>query len=114
VLIASCCVCHSEWAVGNAWLGKNTGAMLLATAYVLLAGSYLEWCMILRARYEVCCTMGACSNSCSAAHNDAAAPVLLCECRLHIMLRVFLYMDAGGPHAAQGCCRGNTLAQGAA
>ena len=27
--------------------------MLLATAYVLLAGSYLEWCMILRARHEV-------------------------------------------------------------
>jgi hypothetical protein len=27
--------------------------MLLATAYVLLAGSYLEWCMILRARYDV-------------------------------------------------------------
>lgn len=43
----------SEWAVGNEWLGVNSGAMLLATAYVLLAGSYLEWCMILRARYEV-------------------------------------------------------------
>ena len=46
------CSC-SEWAVGNEWLGRNNGAMLLATAYVLLAGSYLEWCMILRARYEV-------------------------------------------------------------
>lgn len=43
----------SEWAVGNAWLDANNGAMLLATAFVLLAGSYLEWCMILRARYEV-------------------------------------------------------------
>ena len=45
--------CCSEWAVGNEWLGRNTGAMLLATAYILLAGSYLEWCMILRSRYEV-------------------------------------------------------------
>lgn len=47
-------VCCSAWAVGDTWLGANTGAMLLATAYVLLAGSYLEWCMILRTRYEVC------------------------------------------------------------
>jgi hypothetical protein len=34
--------------------------MLLATAYILLAGSYLEWCMILRSRYEVSCGLGFC------------------------------------------------------
>lgn len=41
---------RSEWAVGSAWLGANSGAMLLATAYVLLAGSHLEWCIIQRTR----------------------------------------------------------------
>ncbi len=40
----------SEWVVGDAWLGANSGAMLLATAYVLLAGSHLEWCIIQRTR----------------------------------------------------------------
>jgi hypothetical protein len=54
-MVYVCFLCRSEWAVGNEWLGRNTGAMLLATAYILLAGSYLEWCMILRARYEVRC-----------------------------------------------------------
>ena len=59
--------CRSEWAVGNEWLGRNTGAMLLATAYILLAGSYLEWCMILRSRYEVRSALGSyqlCTSAC--------------------------------------------------
>ena len=52
--------------------------MLLATAYILLAGSYLEWCMILRSRYEV--RSGSGSRLC------ASARILQVSCKCLLLL----------------------------